>query len=131
GIFRERQDSIFAQFQSLLDLAHATGYHTQYWDLPVAARTQFRDTVVALLRRALNRPVSRRVVSLAGRYVERGFTRHVMPVERWQVYLSVMAAFMQGGDTLESLEGIRAPTTLMIGRHSRFFSLESQLQIAR
>lgn len=53
-----------------------------------------------------------------------------MPVERWQVYLQVMESFMQGGDTRAALPTISVPTTVMIGRHSRFFQAEAQLAMA-
>jgi len=131
GIFSHRQAEIFARFRQLLVLAQAAGHGTAYWDLPAEVRVQFRDTTSALFRRALNQPGSRLVVTLMARLMERALTKYFMPVEKWWTYLHVMSAFMEGKDTRPALAGITIPTTLMMGRHSRFFSVESQMEIAR
>lgn len=131
GIFGAHQDRLFAGFRELAALGAEHGHGTPYWSLPPAVRIRFRNTVMALFRRALNRPFSRQVVTLAARLAERLLTRYLMPVERWQVYLQVMESFMQGGDTRASLPAIHVPTTVMIGRHSRFFRPEVQLAMAR
>ena len=131
GLFGAQQERIFAGFRELLALAAQYGDDTAYWDLPPAIRTRFRDTTMATVRRAMNRPFSRRVVEFAARYAEPLLTRYLMQVERWQVYLTVMDSFMQGGDTRAALPGIEVPTTVMIGRHSRYFQADAQLEMAR
>jgi pimeloyl-ACP methyl ester carboxylesterase len=130
GIFGAHQERIFAGFRELTALSAEHGHGKPYWALPPSIRIRFRDTVMALFRRALNRPLSRRVVELAARYAERLLTRYLMPVERWQVYLQVMESFMEGGDTRAALPNITVPTTVMIGRHSRYFQMEAQLEMA-
>lgn len=130
GIFGEHQERIFAGFRELTALIAEHGHDTPYWDLPPTVRIRFRDTAMAVFRRALNRPFSRQVVVLAARYAERLLTRYLMPVERWHVYLDVMESFMQGGDTRAALPNIAVPTTVMIGRHSRYFQAEAQLEMA-
>lgn len=131
GIFGAHQERIFDGFRELSALSAEHGHGTPYWALPPSVRVRFRDTVAALFRRALNRPLSRQVVMFVARYAERLLTRYLMPVERWQVYLQVMESFMEGGDTRAALPGIAVPTTVMIGRHSRFFRAEAQLAMAR
>lgn len=131
GIFGVHQERIFAGFRELQTLIAAHGHGTPYWELPPSVRIHFRDTAMALFRRALNRPFSRQVVMLAARYAERLLTRYMMRVERWQVYLEVMDSFMQGGDTRAALPAIAVPTTVMVGRHSRYFQAEAQLEMAR
>lgn len=127
GLFNERQDKIFSNFQSLLNIADTLPSDTPYWDLPDAVRQQFRDTVQALFQRASNRPSTRLLVGLAARFAEPLLTRHLIRVENWRVYLHIMQAFMEGYDTSENLAQIDVPTTLMMGRHSRYFSNEGQL----
>lgn len=131
GIFGEHQERIFAGFRDLQALLAEHGRETPYWELPPSVRIRFRDTAMAVFRRALNRRFSREIVEFSARFAERPLTRFLMPVERWQVYLDVMASFMEGGDTREALSGIRVPTTVMIGRHSRYFQAEAQLDMAR
>lgn len=130
GIFGAHQERIFEGFRELVALSAEHGQGTPYWALPPSVRIRFRNTVVATVRRALNRPLSRRVVTLAAHLAERLLTRYLMPVERWQVYLQVMESFMQGGDTRAALPAITVPTTVMIGRHSRFFQVDAQLEMA-
>lgn len=131
GLFGAHQERIFAGFRELMALIAEHGHGTPYWALPPGVRIRFRDTTMAVFRRALNRPLSRQVVVLAARYAERLLTRYLMPVERWQVYLQVMESFMQGGDTRAALPAINVPTTVMIGRHSRYFHPDVQLAMAR
>ncbi len=90
---------------------------------------RFRDTVGFIYRFATYRGLTRRVIDLATRYAEPLMTRHLMPVEKWQTYLNVMQAFMNGRDTRDALSAIQVPTTLMMGRQSRYFSLESQHEL--
>lgn len=129
GLFGARQEKIFAGFRELLHEVAAVGEHTPYWQLPVPLRLRLRDTVAALIHRALNRPGSRLLVRMVARYAERLLTRHLIRVEHWQVYLRVMEAFMEGKDTRAQLAAIQVPTTLMIGMHSRYFHPEGQLDI--
>lgn len=130
GIFGGHQERIFSGFRELQALVAEHGSDTPYWALPPPVRIRFRDTAMAVFRRALNRPLSRQVVQLSARYAERPLTRLLMPVERWQVYLHVMDSFMEGGDTRAALPDIRVPTTVMIGRHSRYFPAAAQLEMA-
>lgn len=130
GIFREQQAELFAIFQDLLDLAQRAG-PIAYWELPPEHRLQFRNTVVRVLSQALHKGFARQVVTLAARLAEPLLTRYFMPVEKWQTYLHVMQAFMNGRDTRLELANIKVPTTLMIGRQSQYFSVETQLEIAR
>lgn len=129
GLFDTRQDKIFANFQSLLDIADTLDPDMPYWELPTPVRQQFRDTVQALFQRASNRPVTRFLVGLTARFAEPLLTQHLIRVENWRVYLHIMKAFMEGYDTHEGLNGITVPTTLMMGRHSRYFSTEGQLAL--
>lgn len=129
GLFGARQEEIFSGFRELLREVEAVGEHTPYWHLPEPLRLRLRNTVAALIHRALNRPGSRLLVRLVARYAERLLTKHLIRVEHWQVYLRVMEAFMEGKDTRDQLASIQVPTTLMIGMHSRFFHPEGQLDI--
>lgn len=72
GIFGAHQERIFAGFRELAALSAEHGHATPYWALPPNVRIRFRDTVMALIRRALNRPLSRRVVELAARSMRSG-----------------------------------------------------------
>ena len=101
-----------------------------YWQLPTEIRERFRDTVSLIYCIAMYRGLTQRVIELAARYAEPLLTRHMMPVEKWQTYLNVMQAFMHGRDTRQTLSAIQVPTTLMMGRQSRYFSLESQQELA-
>lgn len=130
GIFGVHQERIFAGFRELQELIAIHGHDTPYWSLPPDVRIRFRDTAMALFRRALNRALARRMVVLWARYAEQLLTRYLMPVDNWQVYLSVMESFMQGGDTRAGLARIDVPTTVMVGRHSRYFRPEAQLEMA-
>lgn len=131
GIFGERQEELFSQFNELLELASHAGAQIPYWDLPAADRIRFRNTVALIYRIAMNRWISRRIVELAAQFAEPLLTRYMMPVEKWQTYLKVMQAFMQGRDTRCSLPNIQVPTTLMMGKQSRYFSLDAQQEIAQ
>lgn len=128
GLFRERQAEYFDQFRHLLRLTEQQR-HLNYWQLPSHHRRQLRDTVAATLRRSTNNPFLRRAISSGTSMLEPLFTRHVMPVENWPVYLDVMQAFMLGRDTRSALRNIQVPTMVMAGRHSRFFSLEAQQEL--
>ena len=130
GLFGAQQDKIFGGFKALRDITRPYVNTTPYWELPREVRLELRNTVMALFRRALNRSLSRRVVEVAARYGEPVLTQYMMPVENWQTYLEIMDSFMQGGDTRPALAQIQAPTTLMIGRHSRYFHAEAQLEMA-
>lgn len=130
GIFREQQSELFAVFQNLLELAQHAG-PIAYWELPAEHRIQFRDTVVRVLSQALHKGFARSVVTKSARLAEPLLTRYFMPVEKWQTYLQVMQAFMKGRDTRQALSNIKVPTTLMIGRQSQYFSVETQLEIAQ
>ena len=81
--------------------------------------------MAATLSRATNNPLTRKVIGAGASLAEAMFTRHVMPVDNWPVYLDVMQAFMLGRDTRVALRNIQVPTMIMAGRHSRFFSLDA------
>lgn len=130
GIFGTEQAELFARFEELLVLAQEAGDDVGYWQLPAEIRMYFRDTVSLIYRIAMYRGFTQRVIQLAARYAEPLLTQHMMPVEKWQTYLNVMQAFMKGRDTRQTLAGIQVPTTLMMGRQSRYFSLESQHELA-
>jgi non-heme chloroperoxidase len=129
GLFGARQDEIFATFRELLREVESVGEHVPYWQLPDALRVRLRDTVAALIGRALNRPGSRMVVRLAARFAEGLLTKHMIRVENWSVYLRLMEAFMEGKDTREQLSSIQVPTTLMMGMQSRYFHPDGQMDI--
>lgn len=130
GIFGTQQEELFRIFSELLELARGAGDQTGYWQLPKEIRIKFRDTVAMIYRIAMYRSISQRVIDLVARYAEPLLTRYMMPVEKWQTYLNVMQAFMNGRDTRDALANIQVPTTLMMGRQSRYFSLEAQHEIA-
>ncbi|WP_158643535.1 alpha/beta fold hydrolase [Ketobacter alkanivorans] len=130
GIFGAQQEDLFRTFSELLAIAKNAGDQTGYWQLPKETRIQFRDTVAQIYRIAMYRGLSQRIIDLAARYAEPLLTRYMMPVEKWQTYLNVMQAFMNGRDTRDALANIQVPTTLMMGRQSRYFSLEAQHEIA-
>lgn len=130
GIFGEQQEDLFRLFAELLELARHAGDQTAYWQLPDEVRIRFRDTVALIYRNAMYRGLTRRIIDLAARYAEPLLTRYMMPVEKWQTYLNVMQAFMLGRDTRDTLSNIQVPTTLMMGRQSRYFSLEAQHELA-
>ena len=129
GIFRERQAEYFAEFDELLDIGRRQS-HLGYWELPHQHRIRLRDAVADALRRSSNNFGTRQLITLGTGLAEPLFTRFMLPVEKWQAYLQVMQAFMIGRDTRDALANIRVPTTLMMGRHSRFFSLEAQQELA-
>lgn len=130
GIFREEQEALFNTFSELLELARSAGHDTAYWQLPKETRVRFRDTVAQVYRIAMYRGLTQQFIDLAARYAEPLLTRYMMPVDKWQTYLHVMQAFMNGRDTRDALVNIQVPTTLMMGRQSRYFSLEAQHEIA-
>lgn len=126
GIFGEHQAEIFARFEELLAMIAEAGEDTPYWELPLPVRSALRETVIYIFRYAFNRPWNRLGVSVGGQMAERLLTQMLMPIERWSVYATVLRAFMAGRNTWHALEGIDVPTTLMMGRHSRYFTLEAQ-----
>lgn len=130
GIFKERQAELFSHFDHIQSLAAQYDGDMGYWELPVPVRIAMRDTVMRVYRLAFNRTLSRALVSVAAQKFERVLTRFMMPTERWRVYLTVMAAFQKGFETEPGLASINIPTTFMIGRHSRYFSYEEQIQMA-
>ncbi len=130
GLFRDQQSALFTEFQKLVEVAERVGTEARYWDLSPAERIQFRETFLNVIVKAVDRRVSRLVVSSAIRRAERLCTQLWMPIDRWQTYLRVMQAFMEGGDTRCALANIQVPTTVMIGRNSEFFDCESQQEIA-
>lgn len=126
GIFGERQEEIFARFEALLAMVDEAGEETPYWELPPPVRTALRDSVAYIFHYALNRPWNRLGIMAGARLAEGLLTQVLMPVERWSAYLLVMRAFMAGRNTWHALKHIDVPTTLMMGRHSRYFTLEAQ-----
>lgn len=126
GLFGPDQDKMFADFRDLMCLAEEHGKHTPYWDLPPEARIRFRNVTTRVVRRAFNSKLGRRVATVTAEKAERFLTRHLMQVDRWQVYLEVMSSFMQGNDTSDALHRIKVPTTVMIGKQSRYFTESSQ-----
>ncbi|MFD2229231.1 alpha/beta fold hydrolase [Alkalimarinus sediminis] len=131
GLFGSRQDEIFSHFRELLkDIEHLAP-DISYWSLPEHTRLKMRDTVIALISRATNRPMTRSFIRFAGRYFERPLTKTLIKVEHWQAYLRIMEAFMAGKDTRAHLANIQIPTTLMIGEQSRYFPLSGQLDVCR
>jgi non-heme chloroperoxidase len=128
GLFRERQAEYFAHFRQLLRITERQR-HLPYWKLPLQHRLQLRDTVAATLRRSTHNRLLRNAISAGTGLAEPLFTRHVLPVDNWPVYLDVMRAFMIGRDTRAALGNIKVPTMVMAGRHSRFFTLEAQQEL--
>lgn len=126
GIFGERQEEIFDRFAKLLELVSESGEDTPYWELPPNVRLALRTAVTDIYLYALNRPWNRLGVAAGGLLAERLLTQLLMPVDRWSAYLMVLRAFMAGRNTWHALGDIEAPTTLMMGRHSRYFTLEAQ-----
>ena len=129
GLFSEKQDELFASFRRLHAMALEAGVHTPYWELPENVRKEFALTLGRVLARAVNNSATRMLVRAAARYGERLLAGPVFPVDNWFAYLQVMQAFMEGNDTFEGLGRITVPTTLMIGKQSRFFSAAGQLEI--
>lgn len=128
GIFREFQAEYFAEFHELLRI---TGNQQQvpYWDLPSQHRMHLRDAVVAALCRSTHQPWLRHIITAGAQLAEPLFIRYFLPIEHWPTYLTVMQAFMIGRDTRPALPEIKIPTTIMMGRHSRFFSMEAQQEL--
>lgn len=131
GIFRESQADMFAHFDYLHSLAARVDINTPYWDLPDEIRITLRNTVGLVFRDGLHRKFSRSLVRFGTENFEEHFTKHFFPVDHWPVYLKIMAAFQDGFETESALPNIQAPTTLMIGKHSRFFSYSTQMELAR
>lgn len=131
GLFADKQDELFAVFTELHRLALSAGADTPYWSLPTDTRRAFALTLARVLARALNNPVLRLIARNAGRHAEPLLAGPVFQVTNWFAYIQVMQAFMAGNDTRPFLHQIKAPTTLMIGARSRFFSTEGQLEIQR
>jgi len=129
GIFGEQQETLFRTFNELLELARQAGTDTGYWQLPKEVRLRFRDTVAHIYHNATHRSLLQFLISLGARFGEPVMTRYLLRVERWQTYLHIMEAFMQGRDTRDALHRIQVPSTLMIGRQSRYFSLASQHEL--
>ncbi|MDX1756176.1 MAG: alpha/beta hydrolase [Marinobacter sp.] len=126
GIFGERQDEIFDRFAALLEMVAESGEDTPYWELPLEVRLALRTAVTDIYLYALNRPWNRLGVAAGSLLAERLLTQLLMPVDRWSAYLMVLRAFMAGRNTWHALGDIDAPTTLMMGRHSRYFTLQAQ-----
>ena len=130
GLFGQDQGKLFSDFRDLLALAEAHGMQTPYWDLPPEARIQFRDVTMRVIRRAFNSRWARRIVTMMASRSEKFLTQHLMRVDNWQVYLELMSSFMQGNDASGALHRIKVPTTLMIGKHSRYFTEEAQRELS-
>lgn len=131
GLFADKQAELFAVFERLHDMALAAGTDTPYWSLPTETRRAFALTLARVLARALNNPALRLIARTAAEYAERLVAGPVFQVDNWFAYIQVMRAFMDGNDTREFLHQIKAPTTLMIGAKSRYFSSAGQLEIKR
>lgn len=129
GLFGPDQEKMFADFRSLMELAEAHGMDTPYWALPPEARIQFRHVTMRVVRRAFNSRLARRVATVAATNAEPLLTRYLMQVDRWQVYLELMCSFMQGNDTTDALHRIKVPTTVMIGKQSRYFTESAQREL--
>lgn len=129
GLFGHDQHKLFSDFRDLLVLADAHGMHTAYWDMPPDARMQFRDVTMRVIRRAFNSQWGRRIVTMMAAGSEKLLTQYLMRVDNWQVYLELMSSFMQGNDASGALHRIKVPTTLMIGKHSRYFTEEAQREL--
>lgn len=123
GIFGDRQPEFFVRFETVLNMVNEVGEDTPYWELPVEVRDHLRDEVTYIFRLAFNRPWNRFAISAGGRFSERLLTQLLMPIDRWSVYLVVLRAFMAGRNIWPTLKHINVPTTLMTGRHSRYFNL--------
>ncbi|SFM33587.1 alpha/beta fold hydrolase [Marinobacter zhejiangensis] len=124
GLFGKRQPEIFARFRETLNVIEQAGEETPYWDLPEEVRTYLRDQMVYIFRQAFNRRWNRFAVSAGGQFGERLLTQILMPIDRWSTYVQILRAFMAGRNIWPSLPHITVPTTLMTGRHSRYFDLE-------
>lgn len=129
GLFGARQDEIFAHFRELLTDIEHLGPDIAYWALPEHTRLKMKNTVVDLICRSSNRPITRNIIRFVGRHFESLLTKVILRVEHWQAYLRVMEGFMEGKDTREHLANIQVPTTLMIGAQSRFFHPTGQLDL--
>lgn len=131
GLFGAQQERIFTGFKHLRTITAPYTESTPYWELPADIRLELRNTFMALIRRALNRSFSRRVVEFSAQYGEPLLTQYMFAVENWHTYLDIMDSFVEGGDRRPSLSKIQVPTTLMIGQHSRYFEPETQLEMAK
>lgn len=131
GLFHEKQDELFGVFQQLHDLALAAGPATPYWSLPTETRRAFAMTLARVLARASNNRGARLLARTLAHYAEPLVAGPVFQVDNWYAYIQVMDAFVAGNDTRPWLAQIKAPTTLMIGSESRFFSTAGQLEIKR
>lgn len=129
GLFADKQDELFEVFRDLSERAEAAGADTPYWSLPEDTRRAFALTLARVLSRAMNNRGLRLIARNAGIYAERLLAGPVFQVTNWYAYIQVMQAFMEGNDTRPFLSQIKAPTTLMIGAQSRYFSTEGQLAI--
>ncbi len=126
GLFGERQEEMFDRFEKLLDMVAESGEDTPYWELPPPVRQALREAVTDIYRISFYQPLNRLGIAASALIAERLLIQLVMPVERWSVYLMVLRAFMAGRNTWHALGNIEAPTTLMMGRHSCYFTLEAQ-----
>lgn len=131
GIFKENQAEMFSRFDYLQSLADRVDSNTPYWDLPEEVRIALRDTMASVFRYGFNRKLSRGLVRFSSENFEEHITKRFFPVERWPIYLKIMAAFQEGFETKSALTSIQVPTTLMIGKHSRYFSYSTQMELAK
>lgn len=131
GIFGEKQQQVFDEFDRLLAMASNAGIDTPYWELPQEVRDEMRWSMTRLIGRAMHNRLIQRVVYSASPYSEKAFAGRIFPVHNWYAYLQIMQAFMRGNDTEPALSRIKIPMTIMIGMQSRFFTPQAQMAIRR
>lgn len=128
GIFCEKQAEIFAGFADILETINACPQPVHYWQLPKNIRHNLRNTMSDLFVRAVNHPVGKKT-SFSLRYAERLVAGTLFPVHNMDGYFHIMHAFMNGEDTTDALQGIRAPVFVMAGESSEFFTVAAQQKI--
>lgn len=129
GLFSPRQEEFFQRFDDLIEMAHAAGKDTPYWELPLETRQALKNMLGRAAGLAVDRKIGRWLAYMAGIFGEPLLAGPVFPIESWYSYLQVLQAFMRGHDVRDSLSSIKVPTTLMVGNHSRFFPAQGQLHI--
>ncbi len=128
GIFCEKQAEIFAGFADILETINACPQPVHYWQLPKTIRHNLRNTMSDLFVRAVNHPVGKKT-SFSLRYAERLVAGTLFPVHNMDGYFHIMHAFMNGEDTTDALQGIRAQVFVMAGESSEFFTVAAQQKI--
>lgn len=120
GLLGDGQPAFFQRLQDLLDALSDGHMHKQYDQLPRALRAEFWAVFAQFASAAFTpKPVQ---ALLRGAARSETLMRRLLPVQRWQVYLNVVRAYLERDyDLRPGFRAMQVPLTVLIGGSSAMY----------